>query len=84
MANPCNPAGKSSLLQPANPCTPLDNSKITWICQVEQLGFAGGANGICQSDYKGLPEKEKVDFLMYELQKWLQKWSSGSKSTKMC
>ena len=25
---------------------------------------------------------EKVDFLMYELQKWLQKWSSCSKSTK--
>ena len=28
------------------------------------------------------PSYEKVDFLMYELQKWLQKRSSGSKSTK--
>ena len=55
MANPFNPASKSSLLWPANPCTLLDNSKITWICKVELQGFAGGANRICQLDYKDLP-----------------------------
>ena len=55
MANPCNPARKSPLPRPANLCTPLDNSMITWICQVELLGFASGVYGICQSDYKDLP-----------------------------
>ena len=55
MASPCNRASKSFLLRPANLCTPLENSKITWICQVELMGFASGAKRICQSDYKDLP-----------------------------
>ena len=49
------PIGKSSLCRPANSCTPIDNSKITRIRQVEYrdllaelIGFARWITRICQ------------------------------------
>ena len=57
--NPISSRWQILVIRPANPCTPLDNSKITWIWQVELdlpaelTGFTSWITRICQLELIG-------------------------------